>query len=169
MTSNSAVEKAGLASRSFVDATSLTDETMKRAPDIAGGLLGLTFLIFSLNYFFPFLPASPPPPGKTAAAFAYAMRESGYLVFVKILEILGGILVAIPKYRNFGLLILGPIIVNILLFNAYIAEGTAVLQPPVILISLLALFLLWSERKAFAALVHRGADAPVPESEKPTD
>ena len=37
--------------------------------------------------------------------FLGAMYMTGYLAFVKVLEILGGILVAIPKTRNLGLLV----------------------------------------------------------------
>jgi hypothetical protein len=40
-----------------------------------------------------------------------------------IATIAGGLLVAIPKSRNLGLLILGPIIVNILAFHIFIMKG----------------------------------------------
>jgi putative oxidoreductase len=79
---------------------------------------------------------------------------SPILTFVKVLEILGGILVAIPKTRNFGLLILGPIIVNILAFQIFIAKGS-ILQVPVLSVSVLAAFLLWSERTAFSKLLKK--------------
>jgi hypothetical protein len=138
---------------------------MKHAPDIAGGLLGLAFLIFGLNFFVPFLPESPPPPPNSpAGAFAGAMFATGYLTFVKVLEILGGVLVGIPKTRNIGLLILGPIIVNILCFNAFLTGGKGLFSPPVLLISLLALFLVWSERKAFSALLNRQPPPDAPPS-----
>jgi putative oxidoreductase len=128
---------------------------IKSAADIAGALLGLAFLIFGLNFFLHFLPEAPPPRGSAAEVFAAIMFSTGYLVFVKVLEILGGVLVAIPRTRNFGLLILGPIIVNILCFNLYLPGASGLFSPPVIGISLLALFLLWSERKAFATLLNR--------------
>ena len=77
---------------------------------------------------------------------------SGFLAFVKVLEILGGLLVAIPKTRNFGLLVLGPIIVNILAFHIFIVKG-GLFDPLLILVSALAAFLLWSERAAFGKLL----------------
>ena len=81
---------------------------MKIATLIAGGLLGLVFVVFGLNFFLGFIPIPPAPEGHPAA-FMGAMYMTGFLGFVKVLEIIGGVLVAIPKTRNFGLLILGPI------------------------------------------------------------
>lgn len=125
---------------------------MKRhIPSIAGALLGLVFLVFGLNFFFKFLPVPSPPADTPAAAFMGAMFTTGYLAFVKVLEIAGGLLVAIPKTRRVGLLLLGPIVVNILAFNVFIAPGGWT-QPPVLLVTILSAALLWFERGAFARL-----------------
>jgi len=123
---------------------------MKYLPTIAGALLGLMFFAFGLMYFF----ITPPklPEGSPAALFMGAVGPTGYMSFVKSLEVLGGILVAVPRTRNFGLLVLGPIIVNILAFNIFITKGADLFNPVLIVIVLLTLFLLWSERKAFAGL-----------------
>ena len=72
---------------------------------------------------------------------------------MKIFELIGGILVAIPKTRNLGLLVLGPIILNILAFHVLVAKGEGLVGIP-LFVAAVALFLLWTERKAFAALVH---------------
>ncbi|MDQ3621835.1 MAG: hypothetical protein M3463_05000 [Verrucomicrobiota bacterium] len=126
---------------------------MKLAANIAGGLLGLLFVVFGLIYFLKLIPMPPPPPeGSPPALFMGAFVATGYLNFVKAMEMLGGVLVAIPRTRNFGLLVLGPIIVNILAFHIFIMEGAGLFDPPLILITLLAAFLLWSGRKAFARL-----------------
>lgn len=119
----------------------------------AGGLLGLAFIVFGLNYFLNFIPMPPPEKGTPPAMFLGAMAGSGYFAFVKILEIAGGLLVAIPKTRNLGLLVLGPIIVNILAFNIFFTNGAGLAQPPVIAITVLGAFLLWAERKAFLKLI----------------
>ncbi len=123
---------------------------------IAGGLLGLVFVVFGLNFFLKFLPTPSPPEGTPAAAFMGAMFGTGYLAFIKVLEIIGGILVAIPKTRNFGLLIIGPIVVNILAFNTFMAKG-GLLQPPVILVAVLSAWLLWAGREKFINLLNRAA------------
>ena len=82
------------------------------------------------------------------------MIPTGYFAFVKVLEILGGLLVAIPKTRNFGLLVLSPIIVNILAFHVFLTNRAGLLDPPLLLICALAAYMLWSGRKTFAALTN---------------
>jgi hypothetical protein len=128
---------------------------MKHAPTIAAGLLGLIFVVFGLNFFLKFIPMPPgPPEGSPPALFMAALFPTGYLAFVKVLEILGGVLVAIPKTRNLGLLVLGPIIVNILAFHVFLTGGAGLADPVVILITALPLFLLWTARKSFATLLN---------------
>ena len=127
---------------------------MKYAPTIAGVLLGLLFIASSVVVLFNLVQMPPPPDGTPAAMFFGAFGPTGYLTFVKVLELLGGILVAIPRTRNFGLLILGPIIVNILAFHVFIMKGAGLADPILIVICLLAAFLLWSGRKAFAGLAN---------------
>lgn len=134
---------------------------MKLATNIAGGLLGLLFLVFGLNFFLNFLPSpGSPPEGSPPALFMAALFPTGYLAFVKVLEIAGGILVAIPRTRNLGLLVLGPVIVNILAFQIFLLRGVALADPVVILITILPLFLLWSGRKAFLGLLNGSDQAP---------
>ncbi|MEO8617093.1 MAG: DoxX family protein [Luteolibacter sp.] len=95
-----------------------------------------------------------PPEGTPPAHFMAALYPTGYLAFVKVLEICGGLLVAVPKTRNIGLLVLGPIIVNIMCFHIFLTKGATLVDPVNILISVLALFLLWSGRKSFASLLN---------------
>ena len=128
---------------------------MKYAPQIAASLLGLLFVVFGLNFFLKFIqmPAGPPE-GSPPALFMAALYPTGYLAFVKVFEILGGVLVAIPKTRNIGLLVLGPIVINILAFQVFLAKGAGLLDPPVILVTVLPLFLLWAGRKKFLGLLN---------------
>jgi hypothetical protein len=127
---------------------------MRHLPTIAGGLLGLMFAAFSLMFLLGLVPEPPPPPeGSAQDLFMRAFVPTGYLTFVKVLELLGGVLVAVPRTRNLGLLILGPIIVNILAFHVFVAGGEGLLEPVLVSICVLAAFLLWCERRAFAGLV----------------
>jgi uncharacterized membrane protein YphA (DoxX/SURF4 family) len=119
----------------------------------AASLLGLVFIVFGLNFFLNFIEVPPPTADSAAAAFMGAMYTTGFLTFVKVLEIVGGILVVLPKTRNLGLLILGPIVVVILAFNTFIAPG-GLAQPPVILVGVLSAFLLWSAKDSFAKLLN---------------
>ena len=125
----------------------------EKIPHIAGGLLGLLFVVFGLNFFLQFLPMPALPEGSPAANFMGAMYMTGFLAFVKVLEIGGGILVAIPKTRNIGLLFLGPIVVNIIAFHVFLAKG-GLFDPPVLLVIGLSAYLLWAGCKNFKGLLN---------------
>ena len=127
-----------------------------KIPTIAAGLLGLLFVVFGANHFLNFIPmGDPPPEGSPAALFFGALYPTGYLTFVKVVEIVGGILVVLPKTRSLGLLALGPVVINILAFNLFLTPGGAgLLQPPVILVAALSAFVLWTERRKFLSLLN---------------
>jgi len=134
---------------------------MKHIPTVAGALLGLLFVYVGLLVLLDLMPQQePPPPDSAVAHFFAAFGPTGYLKFVKVFEVLGGLLVAIPKTRGFGLLVLGPIIVNILAFHAFVGAGLAgLLDPMVVGVCVLAGYLLWVERAAFLGLVCRATSA----------
>ena len=126
---------------------------MKHAPTIAGALLGLLFIASGLVVLLKLVALPPPPEGTPAAHFMAAFAPTGYFTFIKVLEIFGGLLVALPRTRNLGLLVLGPIIVNILAFHIFVTKGAGLFDPPVLILCILALYLLWVGRKAFAGLL----------------
>ena len=127
---------------------------MKKLSCLAATLLGLAFITFGLNHFLNFMPAGGPmEEGSAGALFFGAIVPTGFLTFVKVFEILGGILVAIPKTRNIGLLILGPIVINIVAINVFIIGGGAVFQPPIIVISVLSALLLIAAKDKFLGLL----------------
>ena len=129
---------------------------MKYLPQIAAVLLFLPFSILGAAFLAGALPQPPPPPaGSLPALFMDAMMPSGYMVFVKVLEIIGGILVVIPRTRNLGLLFLGPIIVNIIAFHVFILQGEGLVNPILGVIVAAALYLLWHGRTAWAGLLRR--------------
>ncbi|MDB6124275.1 MAG: uncharacterized protein JWQ71_3268 [Pedosphaera sp.] len=123
---------------------------MKLASNIAGILLGLIFNVVAFNYFFPFFSMPAPPADSPPGLFLGAMIPTGYFAFVQLLEIAGGVLVAVPRTRTLGLLTLGPIVVNILCFHIFLAKGAGLIPLPS-LVTLLSLFLLWTSRGAFSA------------------
>ena len=127
---------------------------MKYLPTIAGVLLGLLFIMSSVVVLFKLVPMPPLPEGSPAALFMGAFGPTGYMTFVKVCELLGGILVLVPRTRNFGLLLLGPILTNILAYHIFIMKGATLFDPMLIVIVLLALYLLWVGRKNFAALLN---------------
>lgn len=125
---------------------------MKLATNIAGVLLGLIFNVVAWNFFLHFFAMPAPPEGSPPALFLGAMIPTNYFAFVKVLEITGGILVAIPRMRSLGLLTLGPIVVNILCFHTFLTKGAGLVGLPLLVASLSA-FLLWTERAAFSRLL----------------
>src|SRR6476659_7831808 len=90
--------------------------SMKILTHISRFLLGLIFLVFGLNGFLHFIPM--PPPSGVAGQFLGAMFVSKYLLVVSGLQVISGALLLINRYVPLALTILGPIIVNILLFHA---------------------------------------------------
>lgn len=129
---------------------------LKHLPTVAGVLLGLLFVAAGGTYLLGLAPAPPEAPADSPLAqFMAAFVPTGYLVFVKICEVVGGVLVAIPRTRNAGLLVLGPVIVNILAFHVFITAGEGLWEPLLLVIVALAAYLLWAERQSFARLLIR--------------
>ena len=122
---------------------------MKVATIIARVLLGLMFVVFGSNVFFHFIPMPPQKPS-LATDFSKALMESNYMYVVGFLQVAGGLLILIGRYVPLGLTLLGPVIVNILLFHIFL-EPTGL--PIAIVVAVLALFLLWRYRTNFAGLV----------------
>jgi len=125
---------------------------MKYIPTIASVLLGLLFLMASVTFLLHMVPEQKIPEGTPSAAFMAAFGPTGYMTFVKVCELVGAILVLIPRTRNFGLLVLGPVIVNILAFGFFIDKSA--LNVMTFVAVALALYLLWCGRKAFAGLLN---------------
>jgi putative oxidoreductase len=128
----------------------------KHLPTIAGTLLGLCFLAASIPvlFFLSHLTIPKPPDGTPAAHFQAAFFPTGYVKFVKMFEFIGGLLVLVPRLRNIGLLLLGPVIVNIIAFHAMVEDPRHLLNPMLIIIIICALYLLWDARKKFAGLLN---------------
>jgi len=95
---------------------------MKIAALIARILLGLIFLVFGLNGIVPFIPRGPMPTG-AAGQFAGALMQSHYTLIVAGLQVIGGVLLLVNRYVPLGLVILGPVIVNIFLFHLLMAPS----------------------------------------------
>lgn len=121
---------------------------MKIVALIARVLLGLGFAFSGLAFFFHWVPAQLPSE-PNAAAFAGALFSSGYIVPVKALEAAGGLLVLSGRFAPLGLLLLGPVIANILLFDIYLDRKGL---PIGLLVAVLSLIVLFQYRSAFAGI-----------------
>jgi uncharacterized membrane protein YphA (DoxX/SURF4 family) len=89
---------------------------MKIVALIARILMGLVFFVFGLNGFLHFLPV-PALPDNDAGHFVGALVHSHYIVVVAALQVIGGALMLVGRYVPLGLILLGPVIVNILLYH----------------------------------------------------
>ncbi len=69
---------------------------------------------------------------------------------IAALQVIGGALLVLGRYVPLGLTLLGPIIVNIVLFHVFMDRSGLLMA---VVISALSLFLLWAYRSAFAGLV----------------
>ena len=88
---------------------------MKIATLIARILLGLMFTVFGLNGFLHFMPMQLSP-GDAGTLFTI-MFKYGWVTFISVLYIIGGVLLLMGRYIGVALTILGPIIVVILLYH----------------------------------------------------
>ena len=90
---------------------------MKIVAIIARILLGFLFVVFGLNGFLKFIPGSDQLPPGLAGQFVSAMAQTHYFYFVSGLQVIGGALLLTGFFVPLGLVILGPLLVNILLFH----------------------------------------------------
>ena len=121
---------------------------------IAKVLLGAAFVVLGLNGFLNFLP-TPPIEGENAKAFLGALVASGFMTVVKGLEVIGGVLLLSGRLAPLGLLILGPIIVVIALFDATMDPKGL---PVITVLGLLSLYIANRHREHFAPFFKARAD-----------
>ncbi len=91
---------------------------MKIAAMVARILLGLIFFVFGMNGFLHFIP-TPPLPDNDAGHFIGALIHSHLVLAVSALQVIGGAIMLVGRYVPFGLILLGPVIVNILLYHLF--------------------------------------------------
>ncbi len=120
---------------------------MKVAILVARILLGLLFLVFGLNGFLNFLHM--PTPQGLAGQYLGALFVSHYLEAVFLLEIVAAGLLLANRFVPLALALLGPILVNILLFHSLMApEGL----PMALAAALLWAVVFSGVRRSFAGL-----------------
>jgi putative oxidoreductase len=120
---------------------------MKIAVIIARVLLGLVFLVFGLNNLHAFMPMQMPP--GDAGTLSTIMFMHGWLTFHGLLYVIAGILLIVGRYVPVGLVILGPILVNILLFHLTLLPAGI---GPGLVCAVLEIFLIWAYWPAFRGI-----------------
>jgi putative oxidoreductase len=95
---------------------------MKYIVTISRILLGLIFVVFGLNGFLHFIP-SPQYQG-VAGQFIGVIFTSHLYIVIFLTQIVGGSLLLANRYVPLGLLLLGPVLVNILGFHIFMSPTT---------------------------------------------
>ena len=94
---------------------------MKIAALISRLLLGLIFLVFGLNGFLHFIHM--PPPTGAAGQYLVGITATPYWTIIFVTQVIGGLLLLVGRFVPLALVILGPVIVNILAFHAFMAPA----------------------------------------------
>src|SRR5918999_909002 len=127
---------------------------MKIATLIARLLLGLIFLVFGLNGFLNFLSMGPMPTG-LAGQFIGALAQSHYLLVVAGLQLVGGVLLLVNRFVPLALVLLGPVIVNILLYHLFLnPTGIAM----ALLVTILWFIVFYWHRQYFSGIFVQRTD-----------
>ena len=121
---------------------------MRFASMIARYLLGGGFVIFWLNGFLHFIPQPPMAPGPMVD-WMTVMTKTNYMMPVFAFELLGGLLLLVNRYVPLALTILGPILVNILVFHVLLQPAGL---PPAIVFVILWFLVSYSVRSAFVGI-----------------
>ncbi len=113
-------------------------------------LLGLMFVISGANLMHPFMPMQPFPAGSPPAQFFGVMAPSGWMHHVGFFQFIGGLLVLIGGTAPLGLVILGPILANILMFHVLLMGGQGIGMG--LFATLLEIILIYAYRSNFAGI-----------------
>lgn len=115
---------------------------------IARLLLGLISVVFGLNAFLNFLNMGPMPSG-LAGQFIGALALSHYFWVVAALQVVGGALLLVNRFVPLGLVLLGPIIVNIILYHVFLNRTGIGLA---IVVVILWLIVFYGQRQYFSGI-----------------
>ncbi len=109
------------------------------------------FLVFGVNHILPFLP--PFPASGDAALFGTILFTHKYFTVIGLFQVIGGLLLLVGRFVPLGLTLLGPIILNILMYTVLLQHGNPILA--LVLVALEA-FLIFVYRLAFAGIFSAG-------------
>ncbi len=121
---------------------------------IARLLLGLIFLVFGLNGFLQFINMGPMPAG-LAGQFIGALFQSHYLWVVAALQVIGGVLLLINRFVPLALVLLGPVIVNILLYHLLLNPAGIV---NALVVTVLWFIVFYAHRRYFSGIFVQKAE-----------
>ena len=117
---------------------------MRHLPTVARILLGLVFLASGVAGFF----VKPPP---EIPEFAQALMKTGYMFqFIKVVEIVVGLLLLLNRFVPLALAVLAPVMINIFAFHLFLDPKNIVVP---IVLAALQVYLAWVYRDAFRPML----------------
>ena len=116
---------------------------------IACLLFGLMFINAGLNKFLNYMPAPKDMPKNAMAMFGAIMQIKWLMQLIGIAEIIGGILVIIPRFRALGAVIIFPVMVGILLTVISLSSGI----PMVLVLWAVLIWVLFENREKYFHMI----------------
>ncbi len=114
-------------------------------------LFGLMFINAGLNKFLNYMPAPKDMPESMMKLMTAFKQISWLMPLVGIIEIIGGILFIIPKYRALGAIIILPVMIGILLTNIFNAPSGL---PIALVLLAINLWVIFENRKKYAPMIN---------------
>jgi putative oxidoreductase len=111
--------------------------------NIATILLALLFINGGLNKFFNYIPVPPDMPAELVKDNLAFAEISWLMPLIAVVELVGGILLLVPKFRALGAIVVFPIMVGILFVHATVALSGL---PLAIILSAILVWLIWENR-----------------------
>ncbi|WP_316800754.1 DoxX family protein [Pedobacter frigidisoli] len=125
---------------------------MKIVTTVARVLLGALFLWGGIAFFFHLGPKEMPKMSADQTTFMSGLNVSYLFKFVKVTELLAGLLLLINRTAALGAIVALPITLNIFLYNAILAPEQMVMG---IVILLFNLYLLYAYREKYLPMVSK--------------
>ena len=117
---------------------------------VATVLFALMFINGGLNKFFNYIPVPPDMPAELVKVNTALMQIGWLMPLIAVVELIGGVLLLIPKYRALGAIIIFPIMIGILLIHATVAVSGL---PLAIILAGILVWILWENRTKYLNLI----------------
>jgi uncharacterized membrane protein YphA (DoxX/SURF4 family) len=114
-------------------------------------LFALMFINGGLNKFFNYIPVPPDLPAEMVKVNTALMEIVWLMPLIAVAELIGGILLLVPKFRALGAIIIFPIMVGIVHIHATVALSGL---PLAILLALILIWIMWDNRTKYLQLVN---------------